>query len=1078
MEFEFQDPNKPALLRRLFDDNGEVVFEYDDDRLLCRIIDSVGRIITATHDEERRLSQLMLHRGPHHSAELLLRNDYDERGDLIGVTHSSGAGYSFRYDESHRMIRRTGRKGFSFRFDYDQEGRCIRASGDNQLYEVNLEYVIPGRVTRVTRGDGGVWTYLFDEAGALTQIQDPLDGVQQFVRDKSGRLQSKVDPAGNVTRLTYVAGAPTAEIDLFGHRIELPRDPTGTDPLGHRVAANPAEYEFGRFLDLDAVVLPSALEAMSVDLADWARNSIVRTDASTGGEALTAFPVRPLGVKWWPAPDRGRVFNDFGKLEAQQDSDGRVRRWTYDASGNISAFTDFDGGKWEYEYGAWHLLMSLTNPVGAKTSFTFTSQARMASCTDAGGSRTNYSYDLKDQLIEVRRHGQVRETYKRDAAGNLLEKRAGDGRVLVSLEIGPANLPTRRLLSSGGEHVFQYTKSGRYKRAATVKDIVEFDYDAFGNRRLDKRNGLGVEHRFERRFAVAESVIFDRFRVAYRRRDHGTMLITDPGGQSQSIRRLPHGLVERRFSNGTQEVAQYDHLGRCLVKTVRRHTGPVWTRRFEWSGEGALRRVRDSAIGEIRHEYDAAHRLRRRILPGAQVEEYDFDPADNLLRKPGLDSLSMGTGNRVASACGFAIEYDDRNHVAVMRTPAGIVRYTYDSRDQLVAVDTPHGKWTAEYDALGRRTRKTWAGRTTEFYWNTDQLLAEVHQDGHVRLYVYADPLAVTPLLFMDYDAIDAPPESGRRYNVLTEQTGTPCVIEADDGTRAWTADIEPFGRIRINAGATIEVNLRFPGHYFDAEIGLHYNRFRYYQPVWGRYLQSDPWGTAGGFNLYAYPTNPLLSVDVRGLGDENDPTGQPCHETPDDGEGVWAHTLANLPDDTDDPRPPIPWDKVDESRAAFVAARDAKDDLGGKKTVAAAGDGMYASGTSPVPGFDHVDSGDVRRTLDPGSHPQDSGMFPPAQQTPTASGGTLPQSLDRGDPGSYNSCHAEMQAAAAQPGSGVGVSKDMCPNCGGNAAPQIARSSGEPLVVTDPQGTHVFHPDGSSHGPDDHPGLGPIPRE
>ena len=59
---------------------------------------------------------------------------------------------------------------------------------------------------------------------------------------------------------------------------------------------------------------------------------------------------------------------------------------------------------------------------------------------------------------------------------------------------------------------------------------------------------------------------------------------------------------------------------------------------------------------------------------------------------------------------------------------------------------------------------------------------------------------------------------------------------------------------------------LRFPGHYYDAETGLHDNRFRSYSPELGRYLQSDPLGLAGGANLYAYPSNPLTDVDLLGL--------------------------------------------------------------------------------------------------------------------------------------------------------------------------------------------------------------------
>ncbi|MCA9579177.1 MAG: RHS repeat-associated core domain-containing protein, partial [Myxococcales bacterium] len=61
---------------------------------------------------------------------------------------------------------------------------------------------------------------------------------------------------------------------------------------------------------------------------------------------------------------------------------------------------------------------------------------------------------------------------------------------------------------------------------------------------------------------------------------------------------------------------------------------------------------------------------------------------------------------------------------------------------------------------------------------------------------------------------------------------------------------------------------LRFPGHYHDATTGLHCNRFRYYSPELGRYLESDPVGIQGGLNLYGYCAdgNPLRDVDLRGL--------------------------------------------------------------------------------------------------------------------------------------------------------------------------------------------------------------------
>jgi RHS repeat-associated protein len=57
---------------------------------------------------------------------------------------------------------------------------------------------------------------------------------------------------------------------------------------------------------------------------------------------------------------------------------------------------------------------------------------------------------------------------------------------------------------------------------------------------------------------------------------------------------------------------------------------------------------------------------------------------------------------------------------------------------------------------------------------------------------------------------------------------------------------------------------IRFQGQYFDAETGLHYNTFRYYDPGCGRFISPNPI-TIQGLNLYQYAPNAANWIDPWG---------------------------------------------------------------------------------------------------------------------------------------------------------------------------------------------------------------------
>jgi RHS repeat-associated protein len=91
-------------------------------------------------------------------------------------------------------------------------------------------------------------------------------------------------------------------------------------------------------------------------------------------------------------------------------------------------------------------------------------------------------------------------------------------------------------------------------------------------------------------------------------------------------------------------------------------------------------------------------------------------------------------------------------------------------------------------------------------------------------------------------------------------------------GIISWQAQASAFGDAKIDmqiASTRLAAinNHRFPGQYYDAETGLHYNYYRYYDPSTGRYITSDPIGLDGGLNTYGYVGgNPLYWSDPYGL--------------------------------------------------------------------------------------------------------------------------------------------------------------------------------------------------------------------
>ena len=105
---------------------------------------------------------------------------------------------------------------------------------------------------------------------------------------------------------------------------------------------------------------------------------------------------------------------------------------------------------------------------------------------------------------------------------------------------------------------------------------------------------------------------------------------------------------------------------------------------------------------------------------------------------------------------------------------------------------------------------------------------------------------------------------------VHNDHLGTPQVMTDESGNVVWRAVYDPFGNAAVEPLSTRSLNARFPGQYLDQETGLHYNYYRYYDPVTGRYLTSDPRGILLDFSDPQRQMAAMMGVSIpanKGLG-------------------------------------------------------------------------------------------------------------------------------------------------------------------------------------------------------------------
>ncbi|MFW0827677.1 RHS repeat-associated core domain-containing protein, partial [Cronobacter dublinensis] len=356
------------------------------------------------------------------------------------------------------------------------------------------------------------------------------------------------------------------------------------------------------------------------------------------------------------------------------------------------------------------------------------------------------------------------------------------------------------------------------------------------------------------------------------------------GGATHTLAAYGRDRLHRGISRSQGVLSQethYDTAGRVTQRTVldaRREL--VFERRYRWDRtDQIVQQIHTDATPATPGEkysqylwgYDAAGQVTKAVEPQKE-ERFFWDPAGNRTeahRNPVWHNLLLRLD-------GLKLEYDGFGRLTRRQDKNGVVQhFAYDDEQRVKEITfTGHAEFRKveyRYDPLGRRTHKIlWRyaekdPETIRFDWQGLQLAGEQsdREPDHYVQYVYTEgsyePLARIDSVFDDCEI----------YWYHTELNGLPERVTDADGQTVWRGQFSTWGKTERELSVPqwqVPQNLRFQGQYLDRESGLHYNLFRYYDPVAGRYTQMDPIGLAGGLNTYSYVGDPLVWVDPLGL--------------------------------------------------------------------------------------------------------------------------------------------------------------------------------------------------------------------
>ena len=278
---------------------------------------------------------------------------------------------------------------------------------------------------------------------------------------------------------------------------------------------------------------------------------------------------------------------------------------------------------------------------------------------------------------------------------------------------------------------------------------------------------------------------------------------------------------------------------------------------YEYDAEERITKVIDSVDGTTEYTYDALGQLLTERLNGHIINSMTYDTYGNIISKNGQTYFYDSTLHDLLTGIeSESIEYDAQGN------PTKYLGHTltWEKGSQLKSFDNN----TYTYNANGIRTSKTVNGVKHEYTLDGTKILKETWGENTL-IPLYDNEDSICGIIYKDY-----------AYYFLKNLQGDVIAITNNKGKVVASYTYDAWGVCTIvsdNTGIIARVNpFRYRGYYFDQEIGLYYLQSRYYDPITGRFINTDSADVISqssdifDCNIYTYCRNNLINnIDTSG---------------------------------------------------------------------------------------------------------------------------------------------------------------------------------------------------------------------